>query len=196
MTQLVTAGDGKTPLSPGELHDLIPSLATKQELNEWERENILLARAWAIKKRTGPNEMVSDEYVRKLHEEMFGQTWKWAGQYRRTQKNIGVPAHEIRERLAASLGDVRYWIEKRTFSADEIAVRYHHRLVLIHPFANGNGRHARLMADVFVMKLGRPVFTWGSGDLVKPGDARARYLQAVRVADGGDMLPLLDFARL
>jgi Fic-DOC domain mobile mystery protein B len=196
MTRLAATGDGNTSLSPEELRDLIPNLATKEELNEWERENILLAREWAIGDRTRPSDMVADEYVRKLHGKMFDETWKWAGQYRRTEKNIGVPAHEIRERLAALFGDVRYWIEKRTFSADEIAVRFHHRLVFIHAFVNGNGRHGRLLADVLVMKLGRRVFTWGSGDLVKPGEARARYLEAIRAADAGDIPLLLEFARL
>jgi Fic-DOC domain mobile mystery protein B len=192
---LVTASDGNTPLSPEELADLIPSLATKEELNEWERENILLARDWATGDRTSPTDMVSDEYVRKLHLRMFDQTWKWAGQYRRTEKNIGVPFHEIRERLAALFGDVRYWIENGTYSPDDIAVRFHHRLVAIHPFPNGNGRHARLMAEVLVMKLGRAAFTWGPTDLIKQGESRARYLDAMRAADNGDIQPLLEFAR-
>lgn len=192
---LMTGSDGNTPLSSEELRDLIPSLATKEELNEWERENILGARAWAIADRTGPNDMASDEYVRKLHLKMFGQTWKWAGQYRTTEKNIGIPFYEIRERLAALFGDVRYWIENGTFLADEIAIRFHHRLVAIHPFPNGNGRHARLIADVMVMKLGCPVFTWGSTDLVKQGEARARYLNVIKAADNGDIQPLLKFVR-
>ena len=195
MTTLPTTSDGNTPLSPDELSDLIPSLATKEELNEWERENILFAREWAATDRTSPLGMASDEYVRKLHAKMFDQTWKWAGEYRHTEKNIGVPFHEIRERLMASLGDVRYWIEHRTYSPDEIAVRFHHRLVFIHPFPNGNGRHARLLADRLVMKLGRPALTWGSANLVKQGEARAKYLEAVRAADNGDMQPLLKFAR-
>jgi Fic-DOC domain mobile mystery protein B len=127
---------------------------------------------------------------------MFDQTWKWAGQYRRTERNIGIPVQEIREKLVALFGDVRYWIANQTFSPDEIAVRFHHRLVAIHPFPNGNGRHARLMADLFLMKLGRPAFTWGSRELVRQGEARARYLDAVRAADNGDMQPLLEFVRL
>ena len=191
----VTTSGGNTPLSPEELADLLPNLATKEELNEWERENILRARECAIRDRTNPNDMVSDEYVRKLHLKMFDQTWKWAGQYRRTEKNVGIPFHEIRDRLAALFGDVRYWIKNATFSPDDIAVRFHHRLVAIHPFPNGNGRHARLMADVLVMKLGHPGFTWGSTDLVKQGEARARYLDAIRAADNGDVQPLLEFAR-
>jgi Fic-DOC domain mobile mystery protein B len=195
VTPPTTTTDGNTPLSPEELADLIPSLATKEELNEWERENILLARQWAFGDRTRPNDMTSDEYVRKLHLKMFDQTWKWAGQYRLTEKNIGIPFHQIRERLAALFGDVRYWIENGTYSPDEIAVRFHHRLAVIHPFPNGNGRHARLTADVFVMKLDGRVFTWGSTDLVKQGEARAKYLDAIRAADNGDIQPLLAFAR-
>ena len=195
MTTIAAISDGNTPLSPEELEDLIPNLATKEELNEWERENILLARTWATSDRTSPLDMASDEYVRKLHGKMFDQTWKWAGEYRRTEKNIGASVHEIRERLVAWLGNVRYWIENNTYSTDEIAVRFHHRLVFVHPFPNGNGRHARLMGDVLAMKLGRPAFTWGSANLIKEGEARTRYLEAIRAADDGDIQPLLNFAR-
>ena len=196
MTPLLKTGDGNTPLSPEELADLIPSLATKEELNEWERQNIILAREWAVADRTSLNDVVSNAYVRKLHLKMFDQTWKWAGRYRQTEKNLGVAFHEIPESLAVLLGDVRYWMENATYSSDETAVRFHHRLVAIHAFPNGNGRHARLMADVLVMKSGRPAFTWGSADLVKPGEARARYLDAITTADAGEIQPLLKFARL
>jgi Fic-DOC domain mobile mystery protein B len=192
---LLTTSDGNTPLSPEEIADLIPNLATKEELNEWERENILLAREWAIKNRTSAIEMVSDEYIRKLHHKMFDETWKWAGQYRKTEKNIGVPFHEIPERLGVLFGDVRFWIENTTFSPDEIAIRFHHRLVFIHPFPNGNGRHGRLIADVLVMRLGAAAFSWGSKDLVKPGEARDEYLKALRAADHDDIQPLLKFSR-
>jgi Fic-DOC domain mobile mystery protein B len=195
MTTLPTTGEGNTPLLPEELADLIPNLATKEDLNEWERENILLAKEWADADRTSPLGIVSDEYVRKLHRKMFDQTWKWAGEYRRTEKNMGVPVHEIREGLVALFGDVHFWIENITYPPDEIAVRFHYRMVFIHPFPNGNGRHARLVADVLLTKLGRPAFTWGATDLVTPGEARAKYLAALRVADNGDIRPLLEFAR-
>jgi Fic-DOC domain mobile mystery protein B len=195
VTTLGTASDGNTPLSPEELADLIPNLATKEELNEWERENILLGREWATSDRTAPLQMVSDQYIRKLHERMFDETWKWAGLYRLTEKNIGVPVHEIRESLMQLFGDVRYWIENKTYSPDETAVRFHHRLVSIHAFPNGNGRHARLIADVLVMKLGNPAFTWGSANLAEEGAARTRYLEAIRAADDGEIQPLLQFAR-
>lgn len=195
MTSAADISDGNTPLAPEELADLIPNLATKEELNEWERENILLAREWATSDRTKPEEIASDAYIRKLHRRMFQETWKWAGQYRVTEKNIGGPVHEIRDRLMEVVGDVRYWIQNSTYSPDEIAVRFHHRLVLIHPFPNGNGRHARLMADVLVMKFGRPAFSWGSANLVREGEARRKYLEAIRAADQGDIQPLLKFSR-
>ena len=191
----LNVGDGNTPLAPEELDDLIPNLGTREELNEWERENILRARRWALGRSLGRSNPVSDEYIRKLHDRMFDQTWKWAGVYRKTEKTIGVPVPQMREMLVALLGDVNYWIEKNTYPADEIAVRFHHRLVLIHLFPNGNGRHARLIADVLAVRLRRPVFSWGSLSLSKSGEVREKYLQALRTADAGDVAALVEFAR-
>jgi Fic-DOC domain mobile mystery protein B len=195
MTRDTTTGDGSAPLSPEELRELIPNLATKEELNEWERENILRASEWAARDRTRPLHMISDAYIRKLHEKMFGETWRWAGRYRLTERNIGVPVPQIRERLMTLFGDIRYWLENNTCPADEIAIRFHHQLVFIHPFPNGNGRHARFVADLLAVKLGRPRFTWGSANLVTEGDSRRQYLEAVRLGDHGDIQPLLEFAR-
>ena len=192
---LVTNSDGNTPLSPEELAGLIPSLATKEELNEWERDNILLAREWATGTRTTLPELVSDNYVRKLHLRMFDQTWKWAGQYRTCEKNLGVPWQQIRERLGVLCDDVLFWSERRTYPPAEIAVRFHHRLVVIHPFPNGNGRHARLMADLLMLSLGYIPLTWGSRDLVSLGELRIKYLDALREADSGKIQPLVEFAR-
>ena len=194
---LFATGEGNTPLSPEEQEDLIPDLTTKEELNEWERQNILEASEWALEPRNLKRwDPFSDAYVRELHQRMFDQTWKWAGAYRTTEKNIGIPHHQIREALPALLGDARYWVEHQTFEPDELAVRFHHRLVWIHPFANGNGRHARLMADVVAVgRLGRPPFTWGRADIVKAGDFRRSYITALRAADKNDIQPLLEFAR-
>jgi Fic-DOC domain mobile mystery protein B len=193
---LFTTGDGNTPLSPEEQADLMPNLATKEELNEWERQNILEAYTWALEpKRINRQDPLTEPYVRELHLRMFDQTWKWAGMYRTTEKNIGIPHYQIRDSLAALLGDVRYWLEYRTFVPDEIAIRFHHRLVFIHPFANGNGRHARLMADVLAQRQNRPIFTWGSADIAQAGDFRRSYLDALRAADKNDIRALLVFAR-
>ena len=128
---------------------------------------------------------------------MFDQTWKWAGRYRTTNKNLGVPFHQILNNIAAILGDTHYWMERRIFDADEIAIRFHHRLVWIHPFPNGNGRHARLLADVIVVKNGREQFTWGSRKLADIGPARAEYIRCLKAADADheDIQGLLTFAR-
>jgi Fic-DOC domain mobile mystery protein B len=193
---LFTTGDGNTPLSPDEQADLIPNLSTRDELNEWERTNILVAYDWALNPRTlRRNDPMTEPYLRDLHHRMFDQTWKWAGLYRTTEKNIGIPHHQIREALAALLGDVRYWLEHWTFPPDEIAIRFHHRLVFIHPFANGNGRHGRLMADVLARNQDMPEFTWGGADIVQHGDFRRSYIDALRAADKNDIGPLLAFAR-
>jgi Fic-DOC domain mobile mystery protein B len=191
-----TTGYGNTPLSPDEEADLIPNIATKQELNEWERANILVAYDWALDPRTlRRQDPLTEPYVRALHHRMFDQTWKWAGVYRVTEKNIGIAHYQIRESLAALLGDARYWLENKTFDPDEIAIRFHHRLVFIHPFANGNGRHARLMADVLAKTQGQSLFGWGGADIVEHGGIRKDYIDALRAADKNDIAPLLRFAR-
>ncbi len=193
---LFTTGEGNTPLSPEEQDALIPNLATKEELNEWERQNILEAYTWALdRKNIRRQDYLTEPYVRALHQRMFDQTWKWAGTYRTTEKNIGIPHYQIRNSLAALLGDVRYWLDHKTYDSDEIAIRFHHRLVYIHPFANGNGRHARLMADVLIKKQGGAIFSWGGADIVRAGDFRRNYIDALRAADRNDIQPLLAFAR-
>jgi Fic-DOC domain mobile mystery protein B len=193
---LFAAEDGNTPLTPEEQADLIPNLATREELNEWERQNILEAYGWALDaKNIGRQDALTEPYLRELHRRMFDQTWKWAGRYRTTEKNIGIPFYQIQESLAALLGNARFWLDNQIFAPDEIAVRFHHRLVFIHPFSNGNGRHARLMADVLARRQGRPVFTWGGTELVKAGDFRRSYIEALQDADQNEIGALLKFAR-
>jgi Fic-DOC domain mobile mystery protein B len=185
-----------TPLSPEEHTDLVPNLATQGELNEWERENILEARKWALSERRARlRDPLSEAYVRELHRRMFDQTWKWAGTYRKSEKNAGVLVREIRDRLGALLGNVRHWIDNNTYEIDEVAVRLHHELTVIHAFPNGNGRHARLMADVLVVRLAGNTFSWGRKDIVAAGPPRKAYLDALRSADNGDIKPLMIFSR-
>jgi Fic-DOC domain mobile mystery protein B len=193
---IFAAGESNTPLTPDEQNDLIPELSTKQELNEWERQNIIAARVWAFEARGfRRRDPLTESYVRELHRRMFDESWKWAGLYRATERNLGVPHYQIREMVAALLGDVRYWIAAGTYAADEIGVRFHHRLVSIHPFANGNGRHTRLIADVLMTTLRQPEFTWGSEEIVAEGEIRRRYIAALKAADRNDIGPLLAFAR-
>jgi Fic-DOC domain mobile mystery protein B len=189
---------GNTPLNPDDLTGLRPSLTTKGELDQFERSNILEANRWAfnphVLKREDP---FIEPYLRQLHRRMFDQTWKWAGWYRKTNKNLGVPFHQIMNEIAAILGDVHYWLEHGTFDIEEIAIRYHHRLVSIHPFPNGNGRHARLLADVIAVKNGRERFTWGLRALKEAGPARMEYIRCLKAADANkdDIRGLINFAR-
>jgi Fic-DOC domain mobile mystery protein B len=189
---------GNTPLTIDELAGLRPSLSTKSELDQFERVNILEADRWTFNPRVLKREdPFIEPYVRRLHKKMFDQTWIWAGRYRRTNKNLGVPFHQIMNGIAAVLGDIHYWLENDTFDIDEIAIRYHHRLVQIHPFPNGNGRHARLLADVIAVKNGRERFTWGQQELIEMGAARAEYIRCLKAADANhdDIQGLLRFAR-
>jgi Fic-DOC domain mobile mystery protein B len=184
---------GATPLDADELANLIPGhITTQGELNEWEQLNIAQGERWAHRQR---KEILDEGFVRQLHRQMFGETWRWAGSFRKSDKNIGVDWLRIGVELKQLLDDVRYQLEHGSFPADELAIRFHHRLVVIHPFPNGNGRHARLMADLLAMRLGRPRFTWGSASLVDPNEARQRYIKALQAADARDIAPLLAFAR-
>ena len=190
---------GNTPIHPDDAAKLIPNLATKKELDEWERQNILEAQEWAFGSRVMKRRSPLDEiYLRELHERMFGETWKWAGKYRTRDVSLGCPFHEIYERIGMLLGDTQFWIEKKMFTLDEIAVRFHHRLAgKIHAFPNGNGRHARMLADVLVEKYGGTRFTWGQANLVEVGPTRNAYLSALQALDDNDnnVKPLLAFAR-
>lgn len=185
--------DAATPLAPDERRQLVPTyIATRAQLNEAEQINITEADAWAF---TRVRDVLSEPFLLNLHKRMFAKVWKWAGKYRSSERNIGVPPFRIEIDLRTLLDDARYWIDHKTFSPDEIAVRFHHRLVWIHPFPNGNGRHARLAADLLAVALGRPRFTWGSASLVEAATTRARYVAALKAADNHDIAPLLAFAR-
>lgn len=193
MTVKLDYPPGATPLDADELASLIPDhITTQGELNEWEQLNIAQGDNWARKQR---KEILNEGFVRQLHKQMFGETWKWAGEFRKSHKNIGVAWHTISVELKKLLDDAHYQIEHASYPPNEIAVRFHHRLVAIHPFPNGNGRHARLMADLLVQRLGQPRFTWGSRSLVDASETRQRYIAALQAADARDIAPLLTFAR-
>ena len=195
MTDLFRSHLGDTPLADDEKQGLIPSLATQRELNEFEFANIMSGRDWALSpRRLARTEVLNASYLLELHRRMFGATWRWAGRFRTTEKTIGVGIPRIASDLAGMLGDVRYWIDQQIYPPDEIALRFHHRLVLIHPFPNGNGRHARLVADLVARKLERPPFTWGAGT-GEPATMRQAYLSALRQADQQDYAALFQFAR-
>ena len=196
MTVRLDYPPGATPLDADELASLIPGhITTQGELNEWEQLNIVQGEQWALRQRGQRKEILNEAFLRQLHKQMFGETWKWAGDFRKSDKNIGVDWLSIGVELKKLLDDVRYQVERSAFPGDEIAVRFHHRLVAIHPFPNGNGRHARMMADLLVERLGKARFTWGSKSLVDPNDTRKQYIAALQAADARNIAPLLAFAR-
>jgi Fic-DOC domain mobile mystery protein B len=186
---------GTTPLDPDESVGLVPGhIATREQLDEWEAENILAGERWAAgaaKRR----EILDDAFLRELHRQMFERTWKWAGSYRASEKNIGIAPERVAGEVRKLLEDTKAQLAGKVAPTDEIAARFHHRLFSIHPFPNGNGRHARLLTDLLLAANGAEPFTWGRGDLEHAGEARERYLAALRAADARDFAPLLAFVR-
>jgi Fic-DOC domain mobile mystery protein B len=193
MTDLFEEPDNATPLTPEERRELIPAhIAYRSELNEAEQENIARAQDWALGRKRDP---LTEKFIRDLHKRMLGEVWKWAGKFRKSERKLGIPFFEIPMALRQLLDDTKAQIEYKTYPPDEIAVRFHHRLVAIHPFPNGNGRHARLMGDLLVMRLGEERFSWGSASLRDAGITRAQYIAALQAADGHDIGPMLVFSR-
>lgn len=188
---------GQTPLDEEEKRDLIPSLVTREDLDAFEQENILDARKWVMQKSVlSKLDIFSEKFLLNLHKRMYGHVWKWAGTFRKTNKNIGVDKIYLATELHTLLGDAQYWLEHQTYPISDLAVIFHHRLVKIHLFPNGNGRHARMCADVIVAKFGGEKLSWGgNSDLTKPDEIRARYIATLREADGGNYEPLLEFAK-
>jgi Fic-DOC domain mobile mystery protein B len=185
--------DAATPLTPDERKDLILSyITTRDQLNEVEQRGIAAADRWAFSRR---RTVLDEGFLYRLHKRMFGEVWRWAGASRNSERNIGVAPVYIGVELRQLLDDVRYWIDHVTYPPDEIALRFHTRLTWIHPFPNGNGRHARLAADLLIIALGGQRFTWGGRSLTAPDETRRTYIAAVRAGDNHDLAPLLAFAR-
>jgi Fic-DOC domain mobile mystery protein B len=185
--------DDATPLAPEERNGLIPTHVTlRRELNELEQQNILEAEQWAFGRKRN---VLNEASLRGLHRRMFNRVWRWAGQYRTSERNLGVASYRIQPELRQSLDDARYWVEHKTYEPDELAIRIHHRLVSIHLFPNGNGRWSRLVADILIVQSGHPRFTWGRTNLQAAGDTRRAYIDALRAADAHDQMPLVSFAR-
>lgn len=187
--------EGATPLDKEEMKSLkLPHITSREQLNKWEQENILTADLKYFSRKH--LNVLSETFLLRLNREMFGTVWKWAGKYQTSEKNIGVAEWDVGLKVRELCEDIKIWIVSKTDSADEIAARFHHRLVFIHPFANGNGRHARMMADLILVNLlDKPRFTWGRNDLVNSGETRQKYLEALRAADRRDYSLLNKFVR-
>ena len=185
---------GETRLDEDEIDGLrIPLITTRAELDEHEQANIQRAHIWLAKRRTKPHDLLTDAFVKRLHKAMYNEVWKWAGEFRKTEKNIGVDPIRIATDLRQLLDDALHWTEHNTYPPDELAMRVKHRMVCIHCFSNGNGRHSWLHADLLVAALGGEQFSWGA--FSEMPDVRERYFEALRKADRGDLMPLIAFAR-
>jgi len=189
--------DGQTPLDEEEKEGLlIPAIATHGELDEFEQQNIEQAIQWTLRRSFKPEVVFTEDFIRIVHKRMYGEVWAWAGEFRKSNKNIGIDIWQIPTELKYLLDDASYWHENNTYPPDEIALRFKHRMVSIHCFANGNGRHSRLMADIIIEKIYKqPVFTWGAANLSSDSDTRTAYLKAIKNADKGDYSLLMAFAR-
>jgi Fic-DOC domain mobile mystery protein B len=191
---LVPIGDGHTELTDDDREGLIPTyITTRGELNEAEQRNI--AAATVRRRPPSVDQLLDDKYLRDMHKAMLRDVWTWAGHYRKREMNLGVEPKAISVEVRNLTKDVRAWVAHETYPPDEIAVRFHHRLVVIHPFPNGNGRHSRLATDLLAHALGQPRFSWGAELDLSTDELRARYLSALRAADDGDIDELLGFAR-
>jgi Fic-DOC domain mobile mystery protein B len=190
-------GEGQTPLDEDEKDGLlIPAIATRAELDEFEQQNIEKAIQWSLASSIKADTVFTENFIPTLHKRMYGEVWKWAGEFRKTNKNIGVDKWQISTELRYLVDDAKYWLTNKTYNPEEMTIRFKHRLVSIHCFPNGNGRHSRLISDIVIEKIfNLPVFTWGAANLVKQGDTRTAYLNAMRAADSGNFEPLIKFAR-
>lgn len=185
---------GATPLDPDEAEGLIPThIVTHSDLNEWEQSNILEAERWSFARKH--EKLLTEEFFQDLHKRMFGNTWRWAGKFRKSNKNIGVDWEQVPIKLRQLLDDINYQIEKKSYHFDELVARFHHRLVAIHLFPNGNGRHARLLSDILLVQYNQLHFTWGRENLYAAGEARKHYIDALKKADQHDYRDLLTFVR-
>lgn len=188
---------GQTPLNKDEISGLkIKSITTQSELDELEQLNIEKAIEWTINNRLKTERILTEKFVKDLHKKMYGDVWKWAGEFRKSDKNIGVQWSQIGLKLKDLLDDTYYWIENNTYDSEEIAIRFKHRLVSIHCFPNGNGRHSRLMADIIMELVFKDkIFTWHQSNMVKADEVRKKYINALRKADNRDIYPLIDFTK-
>jgi len=189
--------NGQTPLDEEEKEGIkIKPITTQGELDEFEQLNIEKAVEWTIHANLKPEKILTEKFVKDLHKRMYGDVWKWAGEFRKTEKNIGITWTQIGTELKNLLDDTKYWIENKTFSSGEIAIRFKHRIVSIHCFPNGNGRHSRMMADIIMESIfDENIFTWHQSNMVSANEKRKEYIHSLKAADNGNINPLIEFAK-
>ena len=187
MNSISNEPEGATPVDPAQMEGLkFGHVTTREQLNELEQANVQSGLLWIGRRRK--SDILTEQFMLELHRRLFGEVWNWAGQFRERETNIGVDPLQIQVQLRMLLDDARYWAEHGTYLPLEAAARFHHRLVQIHPFANGNGRHARIAADIYLAeRLKQPPIDWAAGhDMQSDNERRNSYIAALRAADAGD----------
>lgn len=189
--------EGQTPLDEEEKEwILIKTITTQKDLDEFEQLNIEKAIEWTIHTNLTLDKILSEKFIKDLHTKMYGDVWKWAGEFRKSDKNIGVKWAQIGIELKTLIDDTKYWIKNKTYPPEEVSIRFKHRIVAIHCFPNGNGRHSRMMADIIIEFIfGKEIFTWHQSNMVKGGETRKKYIATLRAADNGNIMPLIEFAK-
>ena len=189
--------DGQTPIGEDEKEGLkIKSITTQKELDEFEQLNIEKAVEWTMRVKLKPEKILTEKFIKDLHKKMFDGIWRWAGEFRKTDKNIGINWTQIGIELKKLIDDSKYWTENKTYSPEEIAIRFKHRIVTIHCFPNGNERHSRMMADIIIESIfGKEIFSWHKSNMINADKTREIYIKALRKADNGNIIPLIKFAK-
>jgi len=189
--------EGQTPLDENEKDGLkIKSITTQKELDEFEQLNIEKAVEWTIHANLKAEKILTEKFIKNLHKKMYEDVWKWAGKFRKSDKNIGIHWIQINIELKTLLEDTKYWITNKTYSSEEISIRFKHRIVTIHCFPNGNGRHSRMMADIIMESIfGEEIFSWHKSNMIQANQTRKNYIKALKKADNGNINPLIDFAK-
>jgi Fic-DOC domain mobile mystery protein B len=197
MTKLFNQPAGASPISDEQAEGLKQTwVSTQEDLNAVEEKNFSRGRDWLFKSKREANDISRIEFLCTLHKKMLGEVYSWAGEIRRNQTNIGIESHQIRTSVENLRRDLLSWIDNQSHTEEEIAIKYHFRLVQIHPFLNGNGRLSRFLADFLNEKyFENEPFSWGRKNLILKGEARSSYLRALKDADQENLMPLIEFAR-
>jgi Fic-DOC domain mobile mystery protein B len=185
---------GDIELSPEEMDLLIPAhISNRKQLDQAEQYNIEEAIQWLFSlRKLDAEKLFSVEFQDLLHKKMFADVWKWAGKQRSKETNIGIKPRHISVERKKLNEDALFWFENNTWDPTEMALRFHHRLVQIHCYPNGNGRHARIIADIILERLyKKEQLIWAQTDLINESEGRRAYITALKAADKGDYSLLL-----
>ncbi len=183
---------GETPLD--DISGLkLKHIRTVSGRADVEFENMALAidkyLTRAPSRRTAP---FSLRWMLRVHREMFGNVWTWAGKRRTTDGlTLGVPAIRVEIALEELSRDLSLWRDAPIGRQEEAAI-LHHRAVSIHPFLDCNGRWARMLSRIWQLQHTGDYTRWPETELFQgQSSLRPAYIRALQEADAGDMTALI-----